>query len=144
MGVTPRPAKPPRKIADTVEKHVPAGLRARLEATRLDLLALFRAVDSLLIAQDQPPPLRSLMELDADCAEALVVLDRAPSGLNLPAMVRDTLASLDHVPRACERFLATLLPADRARLARRTEVVRATLDPHEAYAHIPGMDPRDR
>ena len=142
--MTRRPDNPPRKTADTVEKHIVPGLRARLEAARLDLLALFRAIDSLFIAQDQPPPLRSLMELDADCAEALVVLDRAPSGLNLAAMVRDTIASLDDIPRARERFLATLLPADRDRLARRTEVVRATLDPHQAYVHIPGMDPRLR
>ena len=144
MGVTRRPVKPPRKITDTVENHVAPGLRARLEAARLDLLALFRAVDSLFIAQDQPPPLRSLMELDADCAEALVVLDRAPAGLNLAAMVRDTLASLDKIPRAHQQFLASLPAADRDRLARRIQVVRITLDPREAYVHIPGMDPHLR
>jgi hypothetical protein len=119
-------------------------MRARLEAARLDLLALFRAIDSLLIAQHQPPELRAIMELDADCAEALVVLDRAPHGLNLSAMVRDTLASLDDIPRARDIFLASLPAADRGRLSSRIQLVRITLDPREAYVHIPGKDPRLR
>ena len=84
------------------------------------------------------------MDLDADCAEALVVLDRAPHGLNLPAMVRDTLASLDKIPRARETFLASLPAADRSRLSSRIQLVRITLDPSDAYIHIPGKDPRLR
>ena len=105
-----RPTKPSPKTADTVEKHLVTGLRARLEAARLDLLALFRALDSLLLAQHQPPELRAILELDADCAEALVVLDRSPARLNLAAMTRDTLASLDDIPRARHKFLGTLPP----------------------------------
>ena len=143
--MTRRP-KPPRShnTADTVEKHVVPGLRGRLEAARLDLLALFRALDSLLLGQRQPPELRALMELDGDLAEALAVLDRAPAGLDLPAMIRDTLASLDQIAAARQAFVATLPPADRDRLALRSQVVRATLDPREAYTHIPGRDPRLR
>ena len=84
------------------------------------------------------------MELDADCAEALHVLDRAPAGLNLPAMVRDTLASLDKIAAARQLFVDTLPHADRDRLALRSQVVRVTLDPREAYDGIPGRDPRLR
>ena len=141
---TKPPTKPPGRSADTVEKRVVPGLRARLEAARLDLLALFRALDSLLLAQRQPPELRAILELDADCAEALVVLDRPPAGLNLAAMTRDTLASLDEIPRARQHFVDTLPAADRDRLARRTQLVRITLDPIEAYHQIPGKDPRLR
>lgn len=84
------------------------------------------------------------MELDADCAEALHVLDRAPSGLNLSAMVRDTLASLDEIAAKRHIFFDTLPPPDRDRLALRIQIVRATLDPREAYSQIPGRDPRCR
>ena len=84
------------------------------------------------------------MELDADVAEALAVLDRAPVGFNLPAMVRDTLASLDRLAAAQQAFVGTLPPADRDRLALRSQVVRITLDPREAYNDIPGRDPRPR
>src|SRR5438477_22864 len=100
-----RPKPRSHKTADTVEKHVVPGLRARLEAARLDLLALFRALDSLLLAQRQPPELRAIMELDADLAQALAVLDRAPSGLSLPPMVRDTLASLDAIAATRQEFV---------------------------------------
>lgn len=120
------------------------GLRARLETARLDLLALFRALDSLLLAQRQPPQLRAIMELDADVAEALAVLDLPPHGLNLAALVRDTLAALDAIASARQTLVTTLAPADRDRLALRTEVVRATLDPRAAYNQIPGRDPRLR
>jgi hypothetical protein len=142
--MTRRPKPRPHKVADTVEKHVPPGLRPRLEAARLDLLALFRALDSLLLAQRQPPELRVILELDADIAEALAVLDHPPHGLSLPAMVRDTLASLDEIASARQEFVDTLPSADRDRLALRCEVVRATLDPREAYNQIPGRDPRLR
>jgi hypothetical protein len=142
--MTRRPKPHPHKAADTIEKHVLPGLRPRLEAARLDLLALFRALDSLRLVQSQPPELRAILELDADIAEALAVLDRPPSGLNLPAMVRDTLASLDEIAAARQEFVDTLHPADRDRLAVRIQVVRATLDPREAYNQIPGRDPRAR
>jgi hypothetical protein len=142
--VTRRPKLRSRKTADTVENHVPPGLRARLEAARLDLLALFRALDSLLLAQHKPPDLRAIFELDADLAEALAVLDHQPQGYNLALMVRDTLASLDEIPVALRRFIATIPAADRDRLAIRIKVVRATLDPGEAYNQIPRSDPHLR
>jgi hypothetical protein len=48
--------------------EIPADLRARLETARLDLLALFRALDRMNRTPEQIPQrlLRQLFELDAD------------------------------------------------------------------------------
>jgi len=48
--------------------EIPANLRARLEAARLDLLALFRTLDRMHLAPEQIPQrlIRQLFELDAD------------------------------------------------------------------------------
>lgn len=124
-----------------VEKHVPPDLRRRLEAARLDLLGLFRALDSLHIAVDLPDELHDLFELDADFAEALAVLDHPTTGFDLVAFQRDTLAALDDLAAAKADFLAIIDAGQRARLDRRLPVVRATLDPREAYSQVPGRDP---
>ena len=52
--------------------EVPADLRARLETARLDLLALFRALDRMDLGPSEIPQrlIRQLFELDADFAEA--------------------------------------------------------------------------
>jgi hypothetical protein len=126
----------------TVEQHLPPDLRGRLEAARIDLLGLFRALDSLHIAAHLPDELHDLFELDADFAEALAVLDHSPAGYDLVMMLRETLTSLDDLAAAKADFLATLDESDRARLDRRLPVVCATLDPREAYSQIPGRDPR--
>ena len=142
--MTRRSSSRSRKPTDTVERHVPPGLRTRLEGARLDVLSLLRALDSLLVAQDIPDELRALFELDADFAEALAVLDHPPGSYNLAAMVRDTLASLDDLPQTRQDFLDTLAPPDRERIARRVPVVRATLAPEEAYSQVPKGSPRIR
>jgi hypothetical protein len=48
--------------------EVPADFRARLEAARLDLLALFRALDRMDLTPPEIPQrlIRQLFELDAD------------------------------------------------------------------------------
>jgi hypothetical protein len=48
--------------------EIPIDLRERLEAARLDLLALFRALDRMHLAPEQIPQrlIRQLFELDAD------------------------------------------------------------------------------
>jgi hypothetical protein len=76
---------------------IPADLRSRLEAARLDLLALFRALDRMDPTPAEIPqrPIRQLFELDADYAEALWGLDQPPGKFSLPAMLRDTLAALE-------------------------------------------------
>lgn len=80
---------------------IPPELRSRLEAARLDTLALLRAIDQAFL----PPALlpqrqaQQLYELDADCAEALWALDQPAGSLDFKAMVRDSLRSLSHVGR---------------------------------------------
>ena len=125
----------------TVEKHVPADLRRRFESARLELLGLFRALDSLHIAADVPDELHDLFELDADFAEGLAVLDHPALGYDLVAFQHEMRASLDDLAPAKADFLATLDTDERTRLDRRLSVVRATLDPREAYSQIPGRDP---
>jgi hypothetical protein len=84
----------------TVE--IPADLRVRLETARLDLLALFRALDRMDLAPAEIPQrlIRQLFELDADFVEALWALDQSPETLDLKAMLRDTLAALEQLPDA--------------------------------------------
>jgi hypothetical protein len=52
---------------------IPGDLRARLEAARLDLLALFRVLDRMDLSPSEIPQrlIRQLFELDADCGSPL-------------------------------------------------------------------------
>src|SRR5450432_496599 len=101
-------------MLDSMPRHgsveIPKDLRPRLETARLDLLALFRALDRLNLTPEQIPQrlIRQLFELDADFAEALWGLDQPPGKLNLKAMVRDTLAALEQLPAACSRLRQNL------------------------------------
>ena len=119
-------------------------LRPRLEAARLELRALYRALDRLLLAQDLPAGLRQLQELDADLAEALWVLDQRRGRFNLSAMIEDTLASLNRLPPARARFLAAFDDATRAAIEERAQATRMVLAPSDAYLEIPGRDPAAR
>ncbi len=126
----------------TVE--VPADIRARLEAARLDLLALFRALDRMDLAPSEIPQrlIRQLFELDADYAEALWALDQPPETLDVKAMLRDTLAALDQLPDASARLRKNLPQRAHPTLAQQEVTVRRELDPAEAYNMIPGRDPQ--
>ena len=97
-------------MARRTSEEIPADLRARLETARLDLLALFRALDRMNLTPQQIPQrlIRQLFELDADYVEALWGLDQAPGKLNLHAMLSDTLAALEQLPAACSRFRKNL------------------------------------
>jgi len=128
----------PRPTADHL---VPPGLRARLETARLDLRAWFRALDTLGLGQRLPPEVQDLLELDADLAEALAVLDQPGGGFNWAAMTQDTLASLADIPDAQADLLAVLPPAAAQQLTALVPTVRATLPPTDAYLLIPGRDP---
>ena len=90
--------------------EIPADLRSRLETAKLDLLALFRALDRMTLTPDQIPQrlIRQLFELDADFLEARWGLDQPPGKLNAQRMLRDTLASLDRLPAACSRLRRNL------------------------------------
>jgi hypothetical protein len=125
--------------------EIPADLRARLESARLDLLALFRALDQMDLSPAEIPQrlIRQLFELDADYVEALWALDQPPSSLDLHAMLRDTLAALDQLPEACIRFRTTLPRRAHTTLAQVEITVRRGLDPAEAYNMVPGRDPQN-
>ena len=125
--------------------EVPADLRARLETARLDLLALFRALDRMDLAPAEIPQrlIRQLFALDADLAEALWALDQSPGTLDRKAMLRDTLAALQQLPEASARFRKNLPRHVHPTLAHLEATVRATLLPAEAYSMIPGRDPQN-
>lgn len=125
-----------RKTPESAEQ-----LRPQLEAARLDLRALYRAVDRVRLAQDLPIQLRRLQELDADYAEALYVLDRPPGGIDWSRMIGDTRASLQRLPAARESFLVTFDGAMRAEIEERARQMRDVLGPQDAYLEIPGRDP---
>ena len=119
------------------------GLRPRLESARLELLALFRTLDHLLLAPQQIPQklLRELFELDADFAEALWALDQPRSRIRVKALLRDTLSSLEQLPGRRQRFLETLSPGVRSRLEKHLPSTRISLEDSEAYHGVPGRDP---
>ena len=124
--------------------EIPPDLRVRLETARLDLLALFRALDRMQLqpAEIPQPLIHQLFELDADYAEALWALDQPPTSLDLRAMLRDTLAALDQLPEVCARFRTHLPRRAHAILAQLEINVRSGLNPAEAYSMIPGRIPR--
>src|SRR5271155_1003059 len=120
--------------------ETPPNMCARLEAARLDLLSLFRALDRMDLSPAEIPQrlIRQLFELDADYVEALWALDHPPGSLDLRAMLRDTLAALDQLPETRARFRKNL---PRRALPRLTELelsIRQALDPAEAYNMVPG------
>lgn len=129
-------------IVTTTHITVPSDLRPRLEDARLDNLALMRALDRAFPAG--PPvtatTLRAFGEFEADCGEALWALDQPAGSLDVRAMVRDTLASLERLPDARARIRAELTPRERTTLRETESAIRAGLDPAEAYSQVPGRD----
>lgn len=125
--------------------EIPADLRVRLEKARLDLLALFRALDRMDLSPAEIPQrlIGQLFELDADYVEALWALDQPPSSLDLHAMLRDTLAALDQLPEACARFRTHLPRRAHPILAQLEITVRSSLAPAEAYSMVPGRAPQN-
>lgn len=123
---------------------VPADLRARLETARLDLLALFRALDSVDLTPAEIPqrPIRQLFELDADYAEALWALDQPKGALDMNLMLRDTLASLEQLPELSARFKKNLPTRVYPTLTQLENTIRQSLRPTEAYNMVPGRDPQ--
>lgn len=124
---------------------IPSDLRARLETARLDLLALFRALDQMDLTPQEIPQrlLRQLFELDADYAEGLWALDQPPGSLNLRAMLRDTLSALEQLPDATARFRKHLPQRAHPVLLKLEPSLRQALHPAEAYNMIPGREPKN-
>ena len=121
----------------------PQDLRARLENARLELLALFRALDRLHFTPDQLPQLllRQLFELDADFAEALWALDQPAGALDVQTMLRDTRASLKKLKTQRRRFLQKLPGRGKSTLEQQLIAIRHNLTIEDAYLGIPGRDP---
>jgi hypothetical protein len=126
--------------------EIPSDLRARLEAARLDLLALFRALDRMDLSAREVPQrlLQQLFERDADYAEALWALDQAEGTVvDRRAMLRDTLIALDQLPSACAQFRKQLPARAQTTLDQLESSVRKALNPQEAYNMVPGRDPEN-
>ena len=98
-----------RGMAHHSALEIPGDLPARLEVARLDLLALFRALDRMDLSPAEIPQrlLRQLFELDADFAEALWALDQPEGNFDRRAMLRDTFTALDQLPSKCAQFSET-------------------------------------
>jgi hypothetical protein len=113
-----------------------------LETARLDLLALFRAMERMSLTPQQNPQrlIRQLFELDADYVEALWGLDQPPGKLNMHAMLRDTLAALQQLPAACSCLQDNPPPSIRPILAQLELNIRINLNPEEAYNMVPGRN----
>jgi hypothetical protein len=122
--------------------EIPADLRTRLETARLDLLALFRALDQMDLTPFEIPQrlIRRLFELDADYVEALWALDQPLKSFNAKAMLRDTLAALEQLSEAVNRLRKSLPLRAHPRLEVLEAGVRKNLNPKEAYNMVPGRD----
>ena len=135
-----------RRRSDRRAAIVPADLRARLEQARLETLALLRALDHAVLAPRDLPhvTLAALARLDADCAEALWALDQPLGALDLDVMVHDTLASLDALAEVRAHVRLGVPATRRPQLQTVEPLIRATLDPREAYIDLPGANPQNR
>src|SRR5712691_4034893 len=133
-----------RAMARRSTAELPADLRARLEEARLDLLALFRALDRMDLSPAEIPQrlIRQLFELDADYVEALWALDQPIGRLDLHAMLRDTLAALEQLPQASARCRKHLPSHAHPTLVTLEAALRNRLTPAEAYNMVPGRDPQ--
>ena len=134
-----------RGMAHRSPPAIPDDLRTRLEAARLELLALFRTLDRMSLSAGEIPQrlLQHLFELDANCAEALWALDQPAGSLDRHAMLRDTLAALNQLPNAAAQFRKKLPSRSQPILAQLEERVRKALNPKEAYSMVPGRDPEN-
>lgn len=124
--------------------EIPPDLRVRLETARLDLLALFRALDRMDLVQAEIPQrlIRHLFELDADYAEALWALDQPTGTFDLSRMLRDTLAALHQLPAASIRLCKNLPRRAHPALAQLEVAIRQSLLTADAYNMVPGRDPQ--
>ena len=134
-----------RRMTHRSRLEIPSDLRGRLETARLDLLALFRALDRMDLSAAKIPRrrLRRLFERDADYAEALWALDQVEGRVDRHAMLRGTITALDQLPVACTQFRKQ--PPARAHLTleQLERSVRKALKPKEAYSTVPGRDPEN-
>jgi hypothetical protein len=124
---------------------IPADLRPQLESARLDLLALFRALDQMDLSPGEIPQrlIRQLFELDADYVEALWALDQPPGSLDLRAMLCDTRAALEQLSELSARLRKNLPNCVHSTLLALEPSIRKNLNPREAYNMVPGKNPQN-
>jgi len=134
-----------RGMAHRSPLELPGDLRARLEIARLDLLALFRALDRMDLSPKEIPQglLRQLFEKDADYAETLWALDQPEGSLDRRALLREALTALDQLPSACAQFRKQLPARAYPTLEQLERTLRKKLNPKEAYNVVPGRDPEN-
>jgi hypothetical protein len=134
-----------RGMAHRSPLEIPGDLRARLEVARLDLLALFRALDRMDLSPKEIPQglLRQLFEKDADYAQALWALEQPEGSLDRRGMLRDTLTALDQLSPACAQFRKQLPARAHPTLEQLEGSIRKALNPKQAYSMVPGRDPEN-
>ena len=117
----------------------------RLEAGRLDLLELFRALDRMDLTPAEIPQrlIRQQFGLDADYVEAPWAPDQSAGSLDLHAMLRNTPAALGQLPHACARFRKLLPLRAHPTLNSLQAALRVRVGPAEAYRMVPGRDPQN-
>ncbi len=125
---------------------IPADLRSHLETARLDLLAIFRALDQMDLNPSEIPQrlIHQLFELDADYAEALWALDQPIGYIDPKLMLRDTLAALHQLPSILTLFEKNLPKRVHRTFELLKTKIREKLNPSEAYNQVPGRNPQNR
>jgi hypothetical protein len=105
--------------------EIPVDLRARLEVARLDLLALFRALDRMHLAPEQIP-----QRLIRSYSNSTPIMWNAPRYAGCPgAVAGGWLPFRKTLPSQAQRTLSQL-----------ELTIRANLSPAEAYNMVPGRD----
>jgi hypothetical protein len=70
-------------------------------------------------------------------------LDQPAGRLDRGVMLRDTLATLNQLPKAAAQFRKKLPSRSQPILVQLEERVRKTLNSKEAYSMVPGRDPEN-
>jgi hypothetical protein len=130
-------------VGRQVRSRVPRDWEETLKSARIELLALFRAIDRLpLDARElHQPTLHELFDIDGDCAEALWILDEPSEKFDMGRMMRDTRRSLGRLAETRARLIFYLPPPRAAELEAKVQAVRATLTAQDGWHAIPGKDP---
>ena len=112
---------------------IPEDLRTRLEAARLDLLALFRTLDRMNLSAGEIPQrlLQQLFELDADYAEALWALDQPAGSLDRRATHLEDTASSDSVQLTSQKWRHSTSPHNKCSICWPPE------NRHEIFSRLP-------
>lgn len=122
-------------------------LRPPLEAARLDLRALYRALPAcgwLKISQSSFASSKSWMPTSRKPCSCSTGHLSPPAGVDWRLMIGDTQASLQRLPAARAAFLATFDAETRLAIEERTRRMRDALLPEEVYLEIPARDPDAR